>query len=751
MRYFLLICLIALSWRSPIAAQEENDWPRQIDASGATVIMYQPQPESFKGNDLKGRAAVSVTGAGKTEPVFGAIWFTARVETDRDTRTVNVLELKVDNVRFPESTPEQEKQLADLLESEIPKRELTTSLDRLLVSLEQAELEQKAAENLKNDPPEIIFVTYPAILIILDGEPQLRKIENTNLMRVANTAFPIVFDSKTKTYYLFGSSVWFTTKDLIQGPWSAADNAPQEVTALFVTEDGKLPAANPDSVEALSPEELKAAKIFAATTPTELIVADGEPKYSPLAENELLYMNNTGSDVFLEIATQNYYLLLSGRWYRSASLEKGPWAYVPPKEIPASFAKISPGSDKGEVLAHVPDTEQAKEAYLDAQVPQTAAVKRSEATLEVAYDGKPKFEKIEGTEVSYAVNTASQVLKIEGKYYACEQAVWYVADSPTGPWKVSDTRPDEVDAIPPESPAYNTKYVYVYDSTPEVVYVGYTPAYMGCYPYYGTVVYGTGWYYTPWVGPVYYYPRPVTWGFHVHYNPWSGWSFGMSWSAGWFTFSYGWGGGWGGYHHGYHHGYQHGYAHGFWAGYHVGSSGGWFGPGGYHPGGGEINRGDGNVEVRPRPTTNDNLYNRPENRARNADRGASVATRPSQPAGGVQNNMYTDRDGNVYQRNDDGWQKRDKGGWSSEDKAGDKAKDRPPSASTSDRSKDDRPPSASTSDRSKDRAPSASASDRQQKSPSAGSLERDYQARERGNARAGSYQRRSGGGGGRRR
>jgi hypothetical protein len=93
--------------------------------------------------------------------------------------------------------------------------------------------------------------------------------------------------------------------------------------------------------------------------------------------------------------------------------------------------------------------------------------------LEVVYDGEPKFEKIEDTEVAYAINAGSQVLKIKGKYYACEQAVWYVSDSPKGPWQVSDTRPEEVDTIPPSSPAYNNKYVYVYDSTPEVVYVGY--------------------------------------------------------------------------------------------------------------------------------------------------------------------------------------------------------------------------------------------------------------------------------------
>jgi hypothetical protein len=77
---------------------------------------------------------------------------------------------------------------------------------------------------------------------------------------------------------------------------------------------------------------------------------------------------------------------------------------------------------------------------------------------------------------------------------------------------------DEIQAIPPESPVYNTRFATVYDSTPELVYTAYTPAYLGSYPYYGTVVFGTGWAYRPWWG-AYYYPRPWSWGFHARYAP----------------------------------------------------------------------------------------------------------------------------------------------------------------------------------------------------------------------------------------
>jgi len=85
--------------------------------------------------------------------------------------------------------------------------------------------------------------------------------------------------------------------------------------------------------------------------------------------------------------------------------------------------------------------------------------------------------------MSYAVNTSSQVLVI-GVLLRMRAGGVFESPSALGPWKISDARPSQVDSIPPQSPVHNTKYVYVYESTPEVVYVGYTPAYMGCYPYY---------------------------------------------------------------------------------------------------------------------------------------------------------------------------------------------------------------------------------------------------------------------------
>ena len=123
-------------------------------------------------------------------------------------------------------------------------------------------------------------------------------------------------------------------------------------------------------------------------------------------------MSNTESDVLMEIQSQRYFVLMSGRWYAGKSL-KGPWSYVPSNRMPASFAKIPPESEMGHVLIFVAGTEQADDAVWDSYIPQTAAVKRSEAKLKVTYDGKPKFEKIQDTNMKYAVNTSHSVILVK--------------------------------------------------------------------------------------------------------------------------------------------------------------------------------------------------------------------------------------------------------------------------------------------------------------------------------------------------
>ena len=643
--WIVVATVVAILQTCPVSAliAEEGLWPREIFVEGGRVVMYQPQPEELDGNLLASRAAVSIEMDEDDGPVFGAVWFDARLNTDRDARTATITDVRVTNVRFPDQEEEKERKLKALLESEIPEWNVVMDLDSLLATLELAEKRNIAAQRINTAPPRIIFVPEPAVLVIIDGEPRLQNIENSNLMRVKNTPFTILFSLSEKRYYLFaGKGAWYVSRDIKEN-WQLADAVPSEVAAMAPKpgeESQQVTAADQDLIKSGPPP-----LIIVSTEPAELISSYGKPEYTPISGTDLLYMSNTDSDVLMHIMDREYYILLSGRWYRSASLQ-GPWEYVAGEELPADFSRIPEDSPMGTVLYAVPGTDVAKEAVLDAYIPQTAAIDPNRASLTVEYDGKPRFEQIQGTHLYYAVNTAIPVIW-EGKwYYACDQAVWFVAPSPKGPWTVATSVPDSIYLIPPESPVYNVTFVRVYQATPDVVYVGYTPGYTNTYVYYDTIVYGTGYHWPGWYGD-YYYPRYSTWGYHARWNPWYGWGFGISYSNSPFYFSIGTGdwymGSWWG--PSYYREYRHGYYHRYRREKHIGYRAG------YEPGG-------------PRPE-DINIYRSRRNKVRliPAQNRPYIRTKKDIAVPGRENNVYVDREGNVHRKTEQGWQTRVKDKW----------------------------------------------------------------------------------------
>src|SRR6185295_1422915 len=102
-------------------------------------------------------------------------------------------------------------------------------------------------------------------------------------------------------------------------------------------------------------------RIIVSTSPAELVMSDSLPDFKPIRGTSLQYAADSDSQLFFHTKERQAYLLLSGRWFTAPSL-KGPWTYVPPRDLPADFAKIPPGSPQGGVLASVPDTSQAEVA-----------------------------------------------------------------------------------------------------------------------------------------------------------------------------------------------------------------------------------------------------------------------------------------------------------------------------------------------------------------------------------------------------
>ncbi len=759
--------ILAAAVQTPAQAEEGKDWPKVVEAMGASITMYQPQIDSWEGNTFEARAAVSVVASAGKEPVFGAVWLSGHFTTDKEQRTVSFYDVKVPAVRFPEAAEDKEQKLIDLLEDELDDWVYEVDLDILLPTLELADLDAGGQADLKHDVPKIIVKHQPAVLILIDGEPKLQEIKDSKLERVVNTPYTIIKDGKK--YFLASDTQWFTASD-VMGPWKATEKLPKEISKIDsqMKEQAKKQAAAQPQAEDSQAGDPRTPELVVSTEPAELIFIDGETKMEPIAGNDILGVSNTDSDVIFDIGTQKFYVLLSGRWFQSSDLDNGPWQWVANDEVPVSFSDIPSDSDVGYLRASVAGTDESKDALLEQSIPQTAAVKRGSSESKVEYDGQPKFESVESTTMQYAVNTSSSVILAEGAYYWCEQGVWYVSATSTGPWAVCEDVPDVIYTIPPSNPLYNVTYVKVYQSTPEVVYVGYTPGYTGSYVSNSCVVYGTGYYYNPWYSPYHYYARPSTWGFHVRWNPWYGWSFGLSYSAGPFHFGVGWGsygrygGAWFG--PGFYRPYPYrgGYRAGYRAGYHHGR---------HHSGGPSHGR-----PVSGRPGNGgggNNIYDRPSNRDKVAStRDRSTGQRPA-VARDKANNVYTDRQGNVFKRNDNGsWDKRDKGGWTPNGgtpSAGDRTRPstrpsqpstRPTTPSTRPSTPSTRPTSPSTRPTTPSTRPStrpSTGSSRPSTRPSSSSLNRDYSSRQRGSSRSSSSRPSSSrssasrGGGGRRR
>ena len=724
-KILLIPCLLLIS--GIISLKAQNTWPKEIPLkSGGKVTIYQPQPESLEGNKLTARSAVSVKENSKSEPVFGAIFYVATLSTDKDSRTAELESIKISNAKFGGVEDQVKiKNLITLIEAEVPNWNMEMSLDELVATIRR---DHANSDSFNNDPPKIIYCTKPTTLVILDGEPKIQKDKDLDADRVVNT--PALIFKEGNQWNMYNGGIWYKSASITSG-WAPEKSMSAKVKSL--NDQIKKQELENNGGKELT-ETPRATDILVSKVPAELIQSEGPADYLSISGTALLYVSNSNDNIIKDINSQDNFILIAGRWYKSASLN-GPWAFVESDKLPADFAKIPEGSDKDAVLASVAGTDAAEEAMVDAEIPQTAKVDRKTATVTVQYDGAPRFVAIENSTLQLAENSSVTVMKdANGSYFALDNGVWFIGTTPNGPWSVANARPKDVDKIPASSSAYNTKYVYIYDSTPDYVYMGYTAGYMGGYIYGPTIIYGTGFYYHPWYGSV-YYPRPCTWGFGFCYNPWTGWSMGVGFNVGFMHVGIGFGGGYG---------------------YH----GGWFGPpmyrppyyhrppygGGYYgpnrPGGGNhygntninINNNHNNIYNNKKGVTtrnndrlngNSNINNGRDNKGNFNNPGNSGLNnnRPSaRPAKG-QNNVFSDPNGNVYQRDNKGnVQQRDN-----------KSKDWKPAGNVPDRqSPGNARPAGNVPDR---QSPSNRTPGRQP----ASSVSRDMQMRDRGAQRTSNF------------
>ena len=532
-RLCLTFCALAMLFAaSAIAAQTANNvaektpsdrgWPREFDRDGTMLLIYQPQIDTWEGfRLLTADTAVSITPAGG-KPVLGVISWRAKTVPDLAARTVTINDIQVASARFPSLDPASAAAMRQKVMEIYPQESLVISMDRMLAGFRARQNEPVSA--LNTVAPPVFLSMSPAVLLFVDGEPIRVPIQGTKVEYVVNTTWDLFYEDST--YYLLDGTTWLKASAL-RGPWNKTTSLPPDMAQVPRGDNWQ------DIKNALPPRTANgpAPKVFFTSKPAELLVFKGAPVFSPISPTGLSYATNTTSKVFQYRTDHQYYVLLSGRWFRSTSLN-GPWVYAG-NDLPDDFKHIPPNSPAGSVLSAVPGTQEAQDEVLLAQIPTVAVVNKqqAEAQVKVQYTGDPKFAPIQNTSLSYAVNTNDKVIKVGDLYYLCFQGVWFMSTTPNGPWKTADSVPSVVYTIPPTSPVYNVTYVTVSDPTPTTVTSSYTAGYMGTFimgfALGSTVVYGTGYYYPPYFYPGFYpypvyYPYPYSYGIGAYYHPYTG-------------------------------------------------------------------------------------------------------------------------------------------------------------------------------------------------------------------------------------
>jgi hypothetical protein len=519
-------------------ADKDGGWPKMLSKGDTQILVYQPQLTKWDNyEEITLTMAVAVSGKDYKDAEYGVLEATAKTDVDTETRMVLMTDFRY-ALRFPYAAESKVARLEQTVRDSIPEQNgLNASLDRILAYGEDATQVQGSVD-VSLDPPPIYYSDKPAILVVFIGEPNFQPIKDTGLMAAANTNWDMVLDTATSKYYLLNEESWLTASDPIKGPWSPAPALPADLS--------KLPDdPNWDNIRKNLPGKPadSAPVVFISQEPAELIVSEGQPRFAPISGTAVMDVSNSDSDLFYLARERNFYLLVAGRWFRAQGLN-GPWTAAT-KDLPEDFAALPDNEKYGDTLASIPGTIQAEDAVLLASVPQRAVVNPKEMSATVSYQGEPNFQPIEQTAVSFAVNTPEDVFLVNSAYYCCQQGVWFQSNSSGGPWVVCTAVPDAIYRIPANHPKHNVTYVYVYDSTPDTVVVGYTSGYTGAYVAGGLLLFGAGilvgsalhdhnhyWHNYPWAWNPCYYSygcrARYAWGYGGFYRgarcygPWGG-------------------------------------------------------------------------------------------------------------------------------------------------------------------------------------------------------------------------------------
>ncbi len=198
----------------------------------------------------------------------------------------------------------------------------------------------------KNNVPQIVVATQPAILVGVSGEPKFAPIPGTSLEYVTNTAAHIFRDTSNQRIYVLAGTRWFQgtaargTFDLTP---TTVDKLPADIA--------RIPASGPKgAVAPLAKAGGAPAAAPAAEPPLPAIVAaprskarfdvviNGDPQLQPIRGTELNYVANASAPI-IQVDINNWYGEQNGVWFKAPDAT-GPWSVT--DQVPPEIYQIPP-------------------------------------------------------------------------------------------------------------------------------------------------------------------------------------------------------------------------------------------------------------------------------------------------------------------------------------------------------------------------------------------------------------------------
>jgi hypothetical protein len=277
----------------PLALQ----WPRTFVDSGYEYAVYQPQIDSWPGNQLNGRFAIATRLAGTQNESYGVVFFSARTEIDKVNRLVTLEDLTITKLKFP-TQQSMSPQYRVAIQNHLPAAAKTIPLDHLeAVFAASSAITQAKVVAVKNDPPRIIYTTKPSLLVLVDGPPILKPLEG-DYERVVNTRSVLLLNTNAnyELYFLYAAGFWYNAPS-IEGPWAVAATLPTDINIALAAAEAT------QQCDPMTPKTplTTAPVIYLATAPTELLETTGVANLLAVEGTDLLYVANTSQALFYYI------------------------------------------------------------------------------------------------------------------------------------------------------------------------------------------------------------------------------------------------------------------------------------------------------------------------------------------------------------------------------------------------------------------------------------------------------------------